>query len=432
MKRLLDLLRGRQLFTALNFGLRLASLAGKMLLSLYMARFFGLSDLGVYGLAFGCVMIAVATFGARLDYILSREIAGYDSDRASAAFGAASAFFMANFLVAGLGLLAILAIGKVGLSAGGALLIFLLCCLESYANLLYNLMISLGRSTTANALFFVRAGLWTAPAIVCSWLNPELRNAMFALTCWAGGSAASIGLSLIFLHGRGVRWHWNPSFARSWLKPSLAHVFMVWVGSVAVTLGGNLDRFVLAHFMSLEQVGVATFYLSFTNAVLTLIQSSTVAVSYPHLIRLYEAGDDHGYYAEFRRLAFLAGGLSGLILLVLGGAIPGFAYVAHKPALLANVAGLALLLFGTWVRSHAESAYYLLFIERKHVAVWTGNIVFLTASSVFNVLLIPPFGIAGLGAASVLAAAVLLGWRLWFARPTGRPGGLAQASAAAS
>jgi O-antigen/teichoic acid export membrane protein len=401
--------------TALNFSLRLTSLGGKMMLSLYMARFFGLSDLGVYGLAFGCVMIAVAVFGVRLDYILSREIAGFDPERASASFGTISVFYLANFAI-GIWLAAVFCSGSINAPRGALLLILVLCCLESYANLLFNLIISLGRSTLANALFFVRAGLWTAPAILLSWLYPHLRSAEFILMCWVVGSAASIVLSLPFLYRRGVRFRLDPQFIKSWLGPSLGQVFMVWVGSVATTVGSYLDRFILAHYMPLEQVGVATFYLSFTTPILTLIQSSTVAVNYPQLITLHDAGDEAGYYREFYRLAFLAAALSGGILLMLGLAIPGFAFVTHKAELLANVPGLALLLFATLLRTHAESAYYLLFIERRHTAIWSGNILFLLASWGLNVLLIPRYGVLGLGVAAVISVLILLAWRLWFAR----------------
>ena len=404
------------LLTATNFALRLASLAGKTLLSLYMAKVFGLADLGVYGLAFGCVMIAVAVFGARLDYIISREISGYDGARASEIFGTVSVFFLSNFALGAI-IVGILHLdGFIEFPRYDIILIYALCCLESFANLLYNVIVSIGKSTVANALFFVRAGLWTIPAIALSWFNPDLRNAMFVLTCWSFGAAASIIASVVFLARRSIEIRPSWQVAKTWLRPVLTQVAMVWIGSVAVTFGGYLDRFILARFMSIEQVGVATFYLSFTVAVLTLIQSSTVAVSFPQLIRLYEAGDEDGYFSEFRRLATLAGALSGAILLALGGVIPVFGMVIHKPALVENGVGLALLLLATWLRTHAESAYYLLFVERRHSAVWIGNILYLIASSLFSFWLIPLFGVAGLGAAAVISSGLLFAWRMWFGR----------------
>jgi O-antigen/teichoic acid export membrane protein len=155
-----------------------------------------------------------------------------------------------------------------------------------------------------------------------------------------------------------------------------------------------------------------------------------VAVSFPALIRLYEAGQEEQYFAEFRRLATLAGVLSGVILLGLGAAMPVLGMLVHKPALLANGLDLRLLLVATWIRTDAETAYYLLFIERKLKAVWAGNIMFLIASSTFNILLIPRYGIAGLGGAALISATALFAWRMWFGRPgSGRSPQGAQAPA---
>lgn len=402
--------------TALNFTLRLASLAGKMVLSLYMARAFGLAELGVYGLAFGCVMVANALFGFRLDYVICRDVGQYDRDRISTTLTAAMMFYVANYTVAALIIAVFAKLGAIALPARVLLSLYVLCCFESCANLQYNVLIALGRSTLANALFFIRAGSWAVPAIALSWVHPELRNAVFVIVCWICGAGASIAGSMAALAVRGVRLRLAGASQAAWLRSSLRQIPMIWVGSVAVTSGAYLDRFLLARFATLTDVGVATFYLSFTTAVLTLIQSSTVAVNFSSLIRHYDRADRHAYSAEFRQLAWLAGVLSGMLLLAVGVAIPAYAVVVQKPALLTHVLGMALLLAATWLRTHAESAYYLLFVERKNTAIWLGNILFLAASAGFNICLIPPFGVTGLGLAAVLSSAFLLGWRGWFGR----------------
>jgi len=416
MKVFFAVIGREQTFRVVNFGLRLANLAGKMLLSLYMARYFGLRDLGVFGLAFGCVMLAVAALGIRLDYIVQREISGYDSRSASLIFGDTTKFYIGNFAISGIVLCVLMALGVISISPSLAFVIFLLCIFESYANLLFNLTISIGSSTVASAFFFVRGGLWTIPVILATWINPDLRNAMCVLVFWLIGSAVSVVGSLAYLHTRGIKLNAIHATDVDWLRASLRSVFLVWVGSVANSFGGYVDRFVLAHYMSLEQVGVATFYLSFTGPVMSLIQSSTVAVSFPTLIKLYDDGDSRAYMSEFWRLArmalVLSTGLSFLVALF----VPGFAWLSHRQALLASWPGLILLLLSMVVRTHAESAYFLLFIERKHTAIWLGNILFLLASSLLNILLVPICGIGGIGLAALISAALLLGWRSWFSR----------------
>lgn len=401
--------------TAVNFGLRLVSLGGKLLLSLYMARFFGLRELGAYGLAFGCVMIAVSVFGLRLDYMLAREIADFDANRSPVAFRATSSFYLFNFALFCVPALLVLHASSFGLDWGTELIIYALCCLEAYANLMYEVLISLSRSTAANILIFVRGGAWTIPAIALSWIFPHLRTAGFVLQCWLLCLAASVAVSLWCVRRVLLQRKVSSRHIRAWLQPALRQVIMVWVGSVAVTIGGYLDRFVLAHNLSIEQVGVASFYLSFTSAVLSLIQSSTLATGFPRLIILRKEALLNKYIDLFKHLFLLAAGMSAGVLIVLGFVVPIFARFTHKTALVAEMPAFILLLCATWIRTHAESAYYMLYVEHKNRAVWTGNLVFLATSSSLNFALIPRYGVFGLGVAASLSALALLAWRLWFA-----------------
>jgi O-antigen/teichoic acid export membrane protein len=408
-------LRRVGLLTAANFLLRLCSLAGKLLLSLYMARFLGLRDLGEYGLAFGCVMIAAAVFGLRLDYVLAREIADFDPAAAPTAFQSTSRFYLLNFVLCAPPALFLLHSAAFGLGWTSVLLIYSLCCLEAYGNLMYEVLISLDRSTLANVLIFVRGGLWTIVAMVVSWLFPGLRNAGFVLQCWLVALAISVAVSIWYVRGVLMRTGVGLQASRAWLKPALQEVFMVWLGSVAVTVGAYLDRFVLAQNLSIDQVGVASFYLSFTWAVLSLIQSSTLATRFPRLVVLYK-GDSHREYIRlFRNVSLVAAVLSATVLIVVAVAVPILANLTQKAALSSNMTAFGLLLGATWIRTHAESFYYMLYVERKNAAVWTGNVLFLLTSFGLNMLLIPYYGIAGLGAAAMLSATMLLVWRCWFA-----------------
>ena len=85
--------------SGLNFLLRLASLAGKFGLSLYMARFMSLDDLGLYGLIFSVVMLAVTFFGGRIDYYLARLIVTKDEGVSFKLLRDQSAFLVLNYLL---------------------------------------------------------------------------------------------------------------------------------------------------------------------------------------------------------------------------------------------------------------------------------------------------------------------------------------------
>ena len=150
------------------------SLVGKLALSLFMGRFYSLSELGLYGLAFGAVMLAVVAFGLRVDYVVAREILGMDADQRREVGSEVALLYLAGFLLAAPFALAALILLGDGTNLSLVVLIYVLCGVEAYANYLYTLTIALKRPALANALFFLRSGLWTLPAMALSYIYPGL------------------------------------------------------------------------------------------------------------------------------------------------------------------------------------------------------------------------------------------------------------------
>src|SRR5690349_5620175 len=83
--------------SSLPFFLRLASLAGKFGLSLYIVRYLSLDDLGLYGLVFSASMIAVVLYGGRIDHDLARKIVDMPADETRALLRDQTVFFLLNY-----------------------------------------------------------------------------------------------------------------------------------------------------------------------------------------------------------------------------------------------------------------------------------------------------------------------------------------------
>lgn len=414
-------LKGRSATAIASLALRLFSLVGKLALTLFMGRFFPLSELGLYGLAFGAVMLAIVLLGFRVDYVIARDILGMDPHERRRVGSDVAALYLASFAVtAPVAMAALIFSGATG-DLTLPLLICLLCGVEAYANYLYTVTIALKRPALANAAFFLRSGAWTVPAMAMSYAEPAWRTAEFIIGWWVVGVTASIIVNLWAMRAQmfgrftpgAIRW----SRLRAWCGTAL----LVWAGSVAVTLGTYLDRFILASYLTLEDVGVATFYLSFTAAALTLVQSATTSVTFPALIDHFDAGRMDDFRREFRRTAIAALGLALLILGGLAATMPILASLLGKPQLSAAYPAFLLLAVATLVRIHAETLYYALFVERRHRAIWVGNFLFFGVSLLFNLIFVPIGGLQGLGFAAILASTAILGWRMVSARAPAAP-----------
>lgn len=212
------------------------------LLSLYMGRVFELTQLRLYGLAFGAVMLAIVVLGFRVDYVISREIAGFPEERRGRVGATVALLFMLCFIVA-----APLSLGALWYSGVPATdtflgLLLLLCGTEAYANYLYTVTIALRRPALANALFFIRSGLWTVPAMIVSWVEPAFRSVEFILGCWLAGTTASVVVNLYVLRRQLIGPLKRGSLDWMEIRHAITAGRMIWLGSAALTLGAYVDR----------------------------------------------------------------------------------------------------------------------------------------------------------------------------------------------
>jgi O-antigen/teichoic acid export membrane protein len=414
LRRLLVKTQQGQLFTSIkSLSIRLLSLIGKFLLSIYMAKFTSLEDLGTYGIAFAGTMISIALFGFRLDYAIMRDIAASGREKGSRDLNAAALLYVASYLICLIPFFWLIAKLAPELPWQTRLVIYLLCCSESFSGMLYNVTIALGRVELANSLFFVRAGLWTAPAILVGLAFPSLRTASFVLDCWLVASIFSIVLNLYFIR-KFVAWQLILRLSteqKAWIGAALRRSAGVWLGTIAYAAGSYMDRFLVAHFLTLADVGVATFFLSFTVAMSTLVQSATFVPRQARMVELFDAGD-HGAYIRLARRTLISSLLLAIIVAIgLALTIYFGADLIGKPELTQSLPVFWLILVGAVIRTTAEGMYYRLFVEQRTRVIWVTDIVFCASVIILTGVLLPNFGLMGLGIASLLSACIILTMR---------------------
>ena len=413
----------RHLTSLLNVSLRVAGLVAKLALALFMGRYFSLEDLGIYGLIFGIVMMAVAILGFRLDYTVSRRLVSATPLEAALKMRDQTYFYLVNYAVAAVLILLFWLGGPKALSAWLLLITFVLVVLESYGNMIYVNMNSLGRPTLANVLFFFRSGFWIVPILGLWILRPDFRTIDSVLMAWIIGAAGSVVVNLVLL--RGLPWAETRGVAVDWdgIFHDLRKCIPIWIGGLGLSGGAYVDRFVVAHFLGLKLAGVAAFYFSFTYALLTLVQSGVLTIAYPRMIKFRQAGDMRAFWKETREAAISVAGFAGALSIGIGICVPLVGHLMHREELAAYAPTLWLMLAGIFIRSNADTLYYVLFASNRDVPVWLGNLLFLIPAFGFNALLVPIMGLNGIGVGAILSAILLLVWRGWFVMAPMRQGG---------
>lgn len=393
-----------------NVLLRVTSLGAKLILTLYMGRYLGLADLGVYGLVFAAVMFATVVLGMRLDYSVARELVGAKTIDAMCKLRDHTIFLGCNYLLFAVAMF-ILALAGVA-SFKLMLIIFLISVLENLASAYTTNLTSMGQPILSTFLFFVRAGLWCFVVVALGVMDTSMRTVHVVLSGWAIGEV--ISLILTFWAWRNLPWqkvndipvNWD------WVKKLAKQCFPIWMGTLGAAAALSVDRFVVSYFMEMEQVGIITFYGSFATALLALVQSGFYSFSYPKLIKYHRQGDKKAFWHETWHVSWQVSLFVLVAAIAIGWLIPFSAPFFQKPELATESMTLWLMLLSVWIRSGADTLYYVLYARNQDRALWVGGLLFLVPALLGNMILVPWLGLIGVGYSAILASLFLFFWRL--------------------
>lgn len=395
----------------INIFLRMLPLVAKLALTLYMGRYFTLSEMGIYGLVFGAVVMLCTLLGQSFSFVVARDVVHVTPVVAVHKMRDQALLYTLNYVALALVAFALIITGFGGFAPKVILYVLALAVIEGYSGMMQTNMNSLNQQLMANAMFFVRSGLWVLPAVALGVLLPAYRTVDVVLIAWMMGSGCSIIWTLLYWSKMPWREALRMPVDWHWLKKGLKKSSLIWLGAIGLNVGTYVDRFVVEHYLTLDDVGVVTFYFSFANALLTLMLSGVLAFAYPKLIAMHRDGHTEKFMHETRQAFWqvaLGAGVMGILLAVI---VPVLGLYTGREALVNSSFTLWLMLFGVWIRSSAETFNYVLYARHQDRAIWLGNLLFLIPAIGGNALLVPILGLPGIGWATVAAASFLLLWR---------------------
>lgn len=397
---------------ALTIMMRVTSLAAKLILTLYMGKYLGLSEMGVYGVVFGAVMIICVALGGRLDFVVARDLVGDGEAGVLHKMRDQAVFYFINYLFFAVVMLGLALIGVASPRLLSA--IFALSIVESVANMTSTNLVALGHPMLSTFLFFVRAGLWCLVVVALGFFLPSTRNVETILIAWMIGSGLSVLLNLYAWR----KMPWAAVMRRpidwAWIKDGVKKSLPIWLGTMGGVGALHVDRFVVSYYLTLEQVGILTFFGSFAAALLSLVQSGFFAFSYPRLIQHYREKRLKEFWREFHQTSWQSVLFVTLAAGVVGAIVPVLADLLGKTEIAAQEKVLWLMLAAVWVRNYADSLYYVLYARHQDRPNWLGALLFLVPSLGGNIILVPLVGLAGAGYSAIVASVFLLVWRLYF------------------
>jgi O-antigen/teichoic acid export membrane protein len=393
--------------------LRFANLAAKLGLTLYMGRYLSLSDIGTYGLVFGAVMILTIVLGFRFDYIVSRDLVRVPQTIAILKIRDQTIFYAINYFVAALIVVLAINTGVTGLSSRVLLYVLALAITNSCVDFTYINMNSMERPLVANALFFIAGGSWCFVAIGLGVVVPIFRTVDTVLTAWCVGNLVCVAATFWVLRQMPWREVSGTPINWAWIREGIQKSFLIWIGMLGLSAGSYIDRFVLMHFLGLEEVGIATFYFSLASAVLTLVQATVLSSAYPRLVASHREGHRDIFQREVRQATKNVLIFASVFATGIGLAVPLLGSLFERPEFLEYAPVLWMIIVGVWIRAHAETLYQVLFAKQQDRAIWLGNVLYLLPALAATSIFVWLFGFNGIGYGAIVSSLFIYLWRAW-------------------
>ena len=409
---------GIDLQDVLIAALRLAGLATRFGLTLFLVAFFSLHDVGSYALLVGITSMLPGSVGLGLSYFYNRRIVDVQDAllpvRDRLLISAAMSCFAAVVLVV------LQEAGWLGLAIGSGFLIGLVV-LETLGFDLHLSLMARHRALVANVLFFIRTAGWIPPFALIAYLNPEWRTLdalvgawLIGLCCW---SALVAAWGARFLTASRL---WRTRVDFTLIRATLPRAFPIWISDISLAGGQVIDRFIISAFLGLEATGIYYFFYAIANAAVTVGQAATQQIHMPVLRKAYIEHLGSAFVviaqAHLKRAAVV---ISVLVLLSIPATYLVVALIV-RPELTTYVVLMPIIAAAALFRSVAEYFGIFDYVTERDGSFVRFNIAFVLATSISVTMFTVLAGLIGTAVATLVVAVALSAVRFLVWRRTAR------------
>lgn len=378
-------------------GLRSATVAVKFALTLFIAEYLSLADVGVYGIIASASALAPVLLGFGIAINLARDAARRGPGAITVPLLQYFGFLAPTYAV-----LCMIAMLIWPDKAPWLVLLAALLFLDHLQTEMYSLMTILGAAYAANVAYFIRFAGWSVVYIPLALLDQHLRNLTAMLVFWLGGCVAASVVVAVFTRG----WGWRRAAAalpRSKIQLPHRHGSMaLYASDVANVTFVYLDRYIVGLFLSPTLLGVYILYWSITNALNNLIAISVVQIQRGVLVQVAQTSS-LPFNRAMVRVALNASGLA--ILLALAASLMMYVVVPHlgRPVASAYLPLIFVLGLGLVLRTQYEVVGISFYAYSRDDLVLYSGVGVLAVALALNLSLDRSFGIWGAGIALVLS-----------------------------
>jgi O-antigen/teichoic acid export membrane protein len=386
--------------------LRGGTIALKFGLSFYVARFIGLSELGVYGLVVGATLVLPNFYRAGLTSSIARALLDAEPQHMTPDLRHYLVWTIGCYGLSLVVLPLLQGIGAIKTLEINVYIVWLIVLAEHLAADMTLLLNNLYQTRAANIYGLAQTAIWVIPFIALGLLFPALRSLSALLEFWAVGALLSVlGCATLFSH-----WPWRGAspIRRGWFSTNLRAAGYLYFSDLTGTVGQFVDRYLIAALIDVEHAGIYTLFFQLANAVYTLVSSSIVNIHRPRVLSAFQNGDIatalkrlHGLQSEAIGSMVALSAMTGVL----------FHFVApllKRPLVLTYLPLLWFTFAATIIKAWCLTSFIELYARHLDRKLFWLNVLILLLVTLGCFVVIPVLGIYGIPLATSLTYLLVL------------------------
>lgn len=342
-------------------------LAAKFFLTIFIARYMGLEEVGIYGLIVATSGTVQCVLRGGVFNIMARDSVHQSVSELTG--------HLRYYITGILCLYAVLfpaayALGFVFNHTELALLALGIFLTEHFAFDLFILVNNLLKPKLANVLLCLQSASWIYLYIGLAFFLQELRNLETMLMFWVTGGVATLSFALFLSR----KWPWKAAFTQpirwSWYKNYIGRAKHIYIADVVSVIALYMDRYFITLFLGLKLTGVYILFAQVESAIVNLVTSGVMQVYVPRLIAAYKEKNMGRFWSVFKNSAARTLGSTALLGLLSALALPVLIQWTDKPEAVRYLPLFWLMMAVLLIRMSgqlARSLFYPMHMDKENL-----------------------------------------------------------------
>ncbi len=296
-------------------------------------------------------------------------------------------------------------------------LMIVLLFFEHLGQELFRMYLILEKTLFANLLLFIRTGIWALVLSMYLFLSEVVElNLETILISWLFSAIFSVIVGLVYFPD--INLFFDVKVDKQWIKKGIKVGVVMFISTIGIKIVEYSDRYLIVYFLEKTSLGIYSMFFQLYNLINVVVFTLIISFVYP---KIFHAVNDNNKQKILKLKNEIIIKSSGIIILYgvfSWFSLPIILKVINKNELYAHHPIFFILLLGGLFLNISYSYHYVLIAKEKELSIVKSTLFVAVLNIIFNIILIPMFGITGAAISFLTSSILLLLTKMYYYRLT--------------